>query len=58
MHPSQLQITNFTYDLPTEKIANYPLQNRDESKLLVYNKNNITTTNFKNLIDYLPENCT
>lgn len=57
MHPSQLQITNFTYDLPPEKIANYPLQNRDESKLLVYNKNTITSTSFNNLIDYLPENC-
>ncbi len=58
MHPSQLQIKDFTYELPIEKIANYPLQNRDESKLLVYDKNNITTTNFKNLVDYLPENCT
>ncbi len=58
MHPSQLQIKDFTYELPIEKIVNYPLQNRDESKLLVYNKNNITTTNFKNLVDYLPENCT
>ena len=26
MHPTQLQIKDFTYELPPEKIANYPLQ--------------------------------
>ena len=56
MHPSQLEIKNFTYDLPNEKIANYPLENRDESKLLVYKNNEITEASFKNLVDYLPEN--
>lgn len=56
MHPSQLEIKNFTYDLPNEKIANYPLEKRDESKLLVYRNNNISETVFKNLVDQIPEN--
>ena len=56
MHPSQLEIKDFTYDLPSEKIANYPLKNRDESKLLVYKNNIITETTFKTLVEYLPEN--
>ncbi|MDX2171997.1 MAG: S-adenosylmethionine:tRNA ribosyltransferase-isomerase [Bacteroidota bacterium] len=56
MHPSQLEIKNFTYDLPNEKIANYPLENRDESNLLVYRNNNISETVFKNLVDQIPEN--
>jgi S-adenosylmethionine:tRNA ribosyltransferase-isomerase len=56
MHPSQLEIKNFTYDLPHEKIANYPLENRDQSKLLVYKNNNISETVFNNLADQLSEN--
>jgi S-adenosylmethionine:tRNA ribosyltransferase-isomerase len=56
MHPSQLEIKNFTYDLPHEKIATYPLEKRDESKLLVYKNNIISETVFKHLADQLPEN--
>lgn len=55
MHPSQLEIKNFVYDLPNEKIANYPLEKRDESKLLVYKNNKISETVFKNLADLLPQ---
>ena len=35
MHPKHLSILNFTYDLPASKIASYPLEERDASKLLV-----------------------
>lgn len=44
----------FDYILPTEKIAQYPLQKRDESKLLVYQQGKIISTVFKNLAKYLP----
>jgi len=35
-HPSDLHIEDFNYELPNEKIAKYPLEQRDQSKLLIY----------------------
>ena len=35
MHPKHLSILDFTYDLPASKIASYPLEERDASKLLI-----------------------
>ena len=35
MHPKDLSILDFTYDLTASKIASYPLEERDASKLLV-----------------------
>lgn len=35
MHPKDLSIVDFTYDLPASKIASYPLEQRDASKLLI-----------------------
>ena len=40
-HPSELKIEDFDYDLPDERIARFPLKNRSDSKLLVYNKTGI-----------------
>lgn len=56
MHPKHLSINDFTYSLPTEKIANYPLQQRDQSKLLIYKKGEIAEDIYKNIADHLPEN--
>jgi S-adenosylmethionine:tRNA ribosyltransferase-isomerase len=54
MHPSELRIENFTYDLPDEKIARYPLSERDSSKLLVYKAGKISDSTYRNLADHLP----
>ena len=51
-----IKLSGYTYDLPNEKIAKFPLSNRDESKLLVYQKGEIKHSVFKNITDYLPKN--
>ncbi len=54
-HPSLIEISDYTYDLPQEKIANYPLENRDASKLLIYKDKTITENSFKNIDQFLEE---
>ncbi|ASB50536.1 S-adenosylmethionine:tRNA ribosyltransferase-isomerase [Alkalitalea saponilacus] len=52
----EINISDFNYHLPDERIAKYPLTNRDESNLLVYKNQSVNHTNFKNLPEYLPQN--
>ncbi|TCO09361.1 S-adenosylmethionine:tRNA ribosyltransferase-isomerase [Natronoflexus pectinivorans] len=52
----EINISDFNYHLPDERIAKYPLANRDESNLLVYKNLSVNHTNFKNLTEYLPDN--
>lgn len=54
--PKQLQIKDFDYNLPDEKIAKHPLAERDASKLLIYKHGEIKTDDFIHLAGYLPEN--
>lgn len=54
MHPSQLQISDFTYDLPDERIARYPLTERDLSKLLIYKEGHISSDVYRHLPKHLP----
>jgi S-adenosylmethionine:tRNA ribosyltransferase-isomerase len=49
-----LSMSAFQYDLPDEKIARYPLQNRDESKLLVWEAGTIRETRYLHICEYLP----
>jgi S-adenosylmethionine:tRNA ribosyltransferase-isomerase len=56
MNPKNISILDFSYHLPEEKIALYPLEERSMSKLLVYNKGTIHHEQFKNLENFLPEN--
>ncbi len=53
MLPKQLLIKDFNYSLPEEKIAKHPLQKRDESRLLIYNKGIIKEDIYLNLPEYL-----
>ena len=55
MHPKFLSIEDYNYTLPEEKIAAYPLQKRDESKLLVFKNGEISEDRYKNIADHLPE---
>ena len=55
-----MKLEEFDYDLPEELIAQVPIQKRDESRLMVLDRKEKTTTNkvFKNIIDYLePGDC-
>lgn len=51
-----ININDYTYNLLSHKIAAYPLDNRDESKLLVYRQGKIHHAAFKSLADFLPGN--
>jgi S-adenosylmethionine:tRNA ribosyltransferase-isomerase len=55
MHPSSLQIKDFTYDLPEEKIARYPLPQRDQSKLLIYKNGSLSEDTYQHLEQHIPE---
>jgi S-adenosylmethionine:tRNA ribosyltransferase-isomerase len=55
MNPKNLSIKDFYYDLPNEKIAKYPLEERDSSKLLIYKNGMIDESKYKNLVAEIPE---
>lgn len=55
MHPKDISIQDYTYTLPDEKIALFPLEKRDQSKLLVYD-GAIQQDQYVNIAEYLPEN--
>lgn len=54
MHPRDLSISDYTYALPDERIAPFPAPNRDESKLLVYQKGHISTSVYREVDNFLP----
>src|SRR5580692_144875 len=56
MHPKNISILDFTYDLPEEKIAKYPLPERDSSKLLIFQNGNISEDIYRNISSHLPKN--
>jgi S-adenosylmethionine:tRNA ribosyltransferase-isomerase len=51
-----IEIKKYSYRIPFEKIAYYPQEKRDNSKLLVCKNGKITDDKFYNIINYLPEN--
>ena len=51
-----IYIDEYDYPLPDERIAKYPLQQRDASKLLVYRNGEISESKFASITDFLPEN--
>jgi S-adenosylmethionine:tRNA ribosyltransferase-isomerase len=53
MHPRSIQILDYTYALPDDRIAQHPLAERDASKLLVYEDGKITDTRFTELPERL-----
>ena len=52
----EIAIAEYDYPLPDERIAKYPLAQRDSSKLLLYNKGVVSEDVFSNLPKYIPQN--
>ena len=50
---SPIYIADYNYPLPDERIARYPLPERDHSKLLVYRDGHVSEDHFYNVGDYI-----
>lgn len=55
MDTKHIRIEDYDYKLPDERIAKFPLQKRDTSKLLVYNHGSVSQDTFYNITRYLPK---
>jgi S-adenosylmethionine:tRNA ribosyltransferase-isomerase len=53
--PRHIRISDYNYSLPDERIAKFPVAQRDHSKLLVYRKGEVSQDVFYNLPNYLPK---
>lgn len=54
MDTKDIKIEAYNYPLPDERIAKFPKAQRDESKLLIYNKGVVSESVFRQLPDFLP----
>lgn len=54
-NPRNISIADYDYPLPDERIAKFPLAERDQSKLLVYRGGEIAESQFFHLPELLPE---
>ena len=55
MNTKDIHISNYNYELPDERIAKFPKEERDHSKLLIYNKGQVGEDIFYNLPKHLPQ---
>ncbi|MBP1531298.1 MAG: S-adenosylmethionine:tRNA ribosyltransferase-isomerase [Bacteroidaceae bacterium] len=53
--PRKIQIKDFNYPLPDERIAKFPLAERDHSKLLIYDRGQLSERHFYDLPGLLPK---
>ncbi len=51
-----INIDDFNYELPSDRIAKYPLKDRDQSRLLVFNSGNLSEDCFKSISTHIPTN--
>lgn len=55
MDTKHIKISDYNYDLPDERIAKFPISQRDHSKLLVYKHGEVSDDVFHHLPTYLPQ---
>ena len=53
--PKNISINDFDYDLPNDRIALFPLENRDQSKLLIFKDEKINEERFENILTHIPK---
>jgi len=53
-HPGIIRIKDYNYELPADQIARFPLEIRDASRLLIYDRDRIREDVFSELHRYLP----
>jgi len=58
LHPRQISIESYDYSLPENRIAQFPLEARDSSKLLICNQGHVSQDIFSNLSSHLPSGST
>lgn len=58
LKPENIRIDDYSYELPDHRIAKYPLDQRDQSQLLVYHKGEISKDQFFNIDQYIDSNTT
>ena len=52
-NPKHIHISDFDYELPDERIAKFPLPQRDHSKLLLYKHGEVSDDIFTSLPNYI-----
>lgn len=55
MNTQKIQISDYNYELPDERIAKFPKEQRDHSKLLLYQQGEVGEDMFYNLPKHLPK---
>ena len=55
-NPKHIHISDFDYELPDERIAKFPLPERDHSKLLLYRHGEVSEDVFTSLPQYIEAN--
>ena len=55
MDTKHIKISDYNYDLPDERIAKFPIAQRDHSKQLVYKHGEVSDDVFHHLPTYLPQ---
>ena len=55
METKHIHIKDYNYALPDERIAKFPLAQRDHSKLLLYKRGEVSEDTFCNIANHLPE---
>ncbi|MCD4833305.1 MAG: S-adenosylmethionine:tRNA ribosyltransferase-isomerase [Bacteroidales bacterium] len=58
INPENIRIEDYSYELPNDRIAKYPLEQRDQSQLLVYNQGEVSKDQFLNIDRYFDSDTT